>query len=102
MEFGCGKGRRSSAAIGKSDLSQCGQPRDLQSCCMWQIIASAPVDRDIELAVIDRDGPHALVFPCRRVAGGWVNALSKERLDVRPTHWREWQPAVQKREISGR
>ena len=45
---------------------------------------------DLELAVIDYDGPHALVFSCRRVLGGWVNAKTRERLDVRPTHWRPW------------
>ncbi|HZQ12458.1 MAG TPA: hypothetical protein VFB31_06580 [Pseudolabrys sp.] len=57
---------------------------------MWQPAASAPFDRDLELAVIDRDGTHALVFPCRRVLGGWVKAETRERLDVFPTHWREW------------
>ena len=57
---------------------------------MWQPITTAPVDRDIELAVLDQDGPHALIFPCRRVAAGWMNSQSGERLDVRPTHWREW------------
>jgi hypothetical protein len=62
---------------------------------MWHPISSAPVDRDIELAVLDKDGPHALVFPCRRISGGFMNARSHERLDVHPTHWREWtgQPA---------
>ena len=59
---------------------------------MWNPISSAPAGLDLELAVIDNDGPHALVFPCRRIAGGWVNAASKERLDVRPTHWRDWGP----------
>jgi hypothetical protein len=57
---------------------------------MWQPISSAPFDRDLELAVIASDGPHALVFPCRRVFGGWVNAGTRERIDVHPTHWREW------------
>jgi hypothetical protein len=57
---------------------------------VWQPISSAPFDRDLELAVIDRDGSHALVFACRRILSGWVNAESKQRLDVRPTHWREW------------
>jgi len=57
---------------------------------MWRIITSAPFDRDLELAVIDADGAHTLVFPCRRVAGGWVKAESREWLDVDPTHWREW------------
>lgn len=58
---------------------------------MWHPITTAPSDRDIELAVLDLDGPHALVFPCRRIAAGWMNAQSGERLDVRPTHWREWR-----------
>jgi hypothetical protein len=60
---------------------------------MWQHVSSAPFDRDLELAVIDDDGPHALVFPCRRISGGWMKAETKERLDVRPTHWREWAEA---------
>jgi hypothetical protein len=57
---------------------------------MWQPIASAPFDRDLELAVIDQDEAHALVFPCRRLLGGWMNSLTWQRIDVRPTHWREW------------
>ena len=58
---------------------------------MWQPITSAPFDRDLELAVIDSDGgAHALVFACRRILDGWMNAHTRERLDVHPTHWREW------------
>jgi hypothetical protein len=60
---------------------------------MWEQVSSAPFDRDLELAVIDDDGPHALVFPCRRIPSGWMKAETKERLDVRPTHWREWAAA---------
>ena len=55
---------------------------------MWQQVSTAPFDCDLELAVIDDDGPHALVFPCRRILNGWMKAETKERLDVRPTHWR--------------
>jgi hypothetical protein len=29
----------------------------------WQRIETAPFDRDLELAVLDADGPHVLVFP---------------------------------------
>lgn len=58
---------------------------------MWQSISSAPFDRDLELAVIDGDGTHALVFPCRRIAWGWVKAKTRERLDIDPTHWRDWR-----------
>jgi len=41
------------------------------------------------LAVIDDDGPHEVVFPCRQIPGGWLNAESKTWVPVRPTHWRE-------------
>lgn len=58
---------------------------------MWELISTAPFDRDLELAVIDSDGAHALVFACRRILDGWMNAATRERLDVHPTHWREWQ-----------
>jgi hypothetical protein len=57
---------------------------------MWEDISKAPIDRDLELAVIDRDGPHALMFPCRRIAGGWIKTETKERIDVHPSHWRGW------------
>lgn len=57
---------------------------------MWQPISTAPFDRDLELAVIDGEGPHALVFPCRRVIGGWVKGDTRKPIPVDPTHWREW------------
>jgi len=57
---------------------------------MWQPISTAPFDSDLELAVLDEDGPHALVFACRRISAGWMKAATRERLDVRPTHWRRW------------
>jgi hypothetical protein len=57
----------------------------------WQPIEIAPFDRDLALAVIDARGEHALVFPCRRTASGWLKAGTKERVDVRPTHWRDWK-----------
>ena len=60
---------------------------------MWETIASAPFEAELELAVIDEDGEHALVFPCRRIPDGWVNAESGARIGVRPTHWRTWTPA---------
>ncbi len=57
----------------------------------WQPISTAPFDRDLELAVISYGGTHALAFPCRRILGSWINAETKKRVDVHPTHWREWQ-----------
>src|SRR5689334_18086763 len=57
---------------------------------MWQPAETAPFDRELELAVIDPLEVHALIFPCRRVAGGWVNATTKEGVEIHPTHWRDW------------
>lgn len=56
----------------------------------WQPISTAPFDRDLEIAVIDRDGAHALVFPCRRTPGAWITSATGERVQVSPTHWRDW------------
>jgi hypothetical protein len=56
----------------------------------WHATSTAPFDRDLEIAVLDTDGPHALVFPCRRILHGWVKAETRTIIDVRPTHWREW------------
>jgi hypothetical protein len=56
----------------------------------WQPITTAPFGRSIELAVIDANEVHTLVFPCRRAPSGWVNADSNAPVNVHPTHWREW------------
>ncbi|MGD9980576.1 MAG: hypothetical protein AB7H66_08395 [Hyphomonadaceae bacterium] len=58
----------------------------------WRRAADAPFDRDLELAVIDEDGAHALIFACRRVADGWVKSDTGAKLSVEPTHWRAWSP----------
>ena len=60
----------------------------------WRAIATAPLGRDLELAVLDSDGFHALVFPCRRVPRGWANAKTRAPVGVHPTHWREWDDSV--------
>jgi hypothetical protein len=59
---------------------------------MWDSILSAPYGRDLELAVVDEEGTHALVFPCVRSREGWKNATTGARVDIRPTHWRDWKP----------
>jgi hypothetical protein len=60
----------------------------------WKPISVAPFDRYLELAVINSGGTHALAFPCRRILSGWLKADSNERIDVCPTHWREWVDKV--------
>jgi hypothetical protein len=57
----------------------------------WRPISTAPFNEDLELAVIDSGGVHALVFPCRRILGGWVKGETNSRLEVYPTHWRAWR-----------
>jgi hypothetical protein len=59
----------------------------------WRAISSAPFDQDIELSVIEANEVHALLFPCRRTARGWVDASAKSAVSVRPTHWRPWPTA---------
>jgi len=60
----------------------------------WRPIVTAPFDRDLEVAVIDYYGTHTLVFPCRRILNGWLKSGTQERVNVHPTHWREWDDAV--------
>ena len=62
---------------------------------MWQPISTAPYDCDLELAILDHAGEHALVFPCRRAGTDtWVDVLTKKYIKVRPTHWREWSEKI--------
>ena len=77
---------------GTIDSNQSAAPVcDYNATMDWTSISIAPPsDRDLELAVIDRDGPHTLVFPCRRILSGWAKVETKQQIDVRPTHWREW------------
>lgn len=56
----------------------------------WKAIATAPLDRDLELGVMEGSSVHALVFACRRVRDDWINSTTQARVPVRPTHWREW------------
>ena len=58
---------------------------------VWEKISTAPYDRDLQLAVIEKDRVHPLVFACRRTANGWTKVSSMERVIISPTHWRVWQ-----------
>jgi hypothetical protein len=66
------------------------QDRKLGRRGEWRSLVEAPFDRDLEIAVIKGVTPHTVAFPCRRILGGWMDAETKERLKVQPTHWREW------------
>jgi hypothetical protein len=58
---------------------------------MWQPIRTAPFDMDLELAVIEGQEVHALVFPCQRRVEGWVGSHDQILITVVPTHWRVWR-----------
>ncbi len=57
---------------------------------VWETISTAPWSSDLELAVIEGDHVHSLVFACRRAPDGWIKVHTLERIAVNPTHWRPW------------
>jgi hypothetical protein len=60
---------------------------------MWEPIVQltdVPADRDLRLAVIEGDGVHALVFPCRRKGEFWVHAATGRTVEVYPSHYQVW------------
>jgi hypothetical protein len=56
----------------------------------WLPVSIAPSDADLEVSVMDKRGIHALVFPVRKSGTDWVDASTKKRIDIAPTHWRKW------------
>jgi hypothetical protein len=57
----------------------------------WLSISITPPDGDLEVCVMDYDGiVLALPYPCHKSRAGWVDGLNKKRIDIQPTHWREW------------
>jgi len=56
----------------------------------WLPVSIAPSDSDLEVCVIESGAAHALIFPCRRSEGEWIDPSTKKRVDIAPTHWRLW------------
>jgi hypothetical protein len=56
----------------------------------WVPVSIAPPESDLEVCVIDKAGVHALIFPCRKAGNAWMDASTREPLDIQPTHWRLW------------
>ena len=62
------------------------------SSAEWLSASLAPSDQDLEVCVLDYEGiVHALAFPCNKDGTDWVDARSKKRADLQPTHWRMWE-----------
>jgi len=57
----------------------------------WQPIASAPLDRNVQVGVTFKDRTLAIFFPCRLTEAGWINAVVKAPLLHEPACWREWR-----------
>jgi len=60
----------------------------------WQPVTTAPYGVELELAVVNGNGIHAVVFPCRRVIHGWVSGKTGAPVELHPTHWRQWDERV--------
>ena len=56
----------------------------------WLPVSIAPPDTDLEVGAMDKGCVHALIFPVHKSGTYWVDASTKERIDIRPTHWRKW------------
>ena len=56
----------------------------------WWTVSIAPQNVDLEVCVMDRHEVHALVFPVRKSGDTWLDASTRARVDVEPTHWRVW------------
>jgi len=60
----------------------------------WLPVSIAPPDIDLVVCVIGWHGTHALVCPCRRSGTEWVDASTKKRLDIEPTHWSKRRESI--------
>ena len=56
----------------------------------WLPISTAPPDADLEVCVMDNEGIHVFVSPCRKSGIKWIEISTKKHIDIQPTHWRKW------------
>jgi hypothetical protein len=56
---------------------------------IWSKIETASFDQDLEVAVVEDDGKiYPVIFPCRRVLGGWRKAATGGPITIYPTQWK--------------
>jgi hypothetical protein len=63
------------------------------SCDNWREIASAPFDREIEVAILDED-ISVRGGSCLRHGDGWLDAETLRPIELTATHWRYPRPAM--------
>jgi hypothetical protein len=59
----------------------------------WREIASAPFDREIEVAIIDEE-IGVLSSSCLRHGNGWLDAETLRPIELTATHWRYRWPVT--------
>ncbi len=67
---------------------------DAPSCAAWHSILEEPPPAGIELEISIVEGGvgdiETLVEPVRWTENGWISVETGRRLDLTPTHWRQW------------
>jgi hypothetical protein len=63
----------------------------------WHPISTAPINRDLQLTVLDDAAAAILPFPCRRTnSGEWINTDLGTSIHIQPVKWRPWQSSLAK------
>jgi hypothetical protein len=78
-------------------LYQCQLAISRQNAGMWHFIVSfdaIPDDRDLAIAVVDKDGFHPLEIRCRCKDGCWIDVTTGRLIEVHPTHWQDWPTGI--------
>jgi|HubBroStandDraft_2_1064218.scaffolds.fasta_scaffold42807_3 hypothetical protein len=72
-------------------MSEMSSPSSNVAPSKWLSVSITPVDGELEVCVMDKRGLHVLAFPVRKSGMDWVDAVTKKRIDLAPTHWRPWR-----------
>ena len=57
----------------------------------WLSTSIAPEGVDLEVGVAGKNGEVVtLIFPVQRKTASWVDAVTKNPVDISPTLWRNW------------
>jgi hypothetical protein len=77
-------------SVGQGTVKSKGTPDEPSK---WLPASIAPTEELLEVCVIDNNGDvHPFMFPCCKNEIEWVDPLSRNRMDIQPTHWRKLSP----------